>query len=76
MKIKVKVFPRAKEQRVLSVNDQEFKVWLTAPPEKNKANAELIKIIAKYFAISRSHVRIIQGLKSWQKVLLIENHVE
>jgi len=47
-----------------------YKVKLTVVPEKGKANMQLIKILAKYFKVSKSSISIISGLTS--KIKLIE----
>lgn len=46
-------------------------VWVIsvkAPPEKNRANAEIIKELSKVYGV----VRILSGLKSSRKRILLE----
>ncbi len=65
MKIKVKVKPHSGEQSV--VNDGNmYVVKLKSPPEDNKANIELLKVLKKYF---KKEVRIISGFTSRNKVV-------
>lgn len=45
---------------------------LKASPEKNKANIELIRLLAKHFKISSSQIKILRGLTSKEKTIEIE----
>lgn len=70
MEIKVKVITRAKENKIKKEKDL-FKVYLTAVPEKNKANKSLIKLLANYYNLSPSQFKIKQGLKASYKIIEI-----
>lgn len=72
MKISVKVKTKAKEERLEKIGDGIFAVWVKEPAEKGKANAAVIKVIAKHFKVPQSKVRIAVGLASRQKVVIIE----
>ncbi|MCD6578978.1 DUF167 domain-containing protein [bacterium] len=74
MKIKVKVIPRAKINKIENLDDKSYRVHLTSPPLDGKANALLIKLLSKYFHISKSKVTIISGEKSRNKT--VEVNVE
>lgn len=45
--------------------------YLKSPPRDNKANLELIKLLAKHFKVSSSQVKIIRGFTSREKVIEI-----
>ena len=45
--------------------------FLTSRAEENKANIELIKLLAKYFNTEQKNVLIIRGRKSRKKVIEI-----
>ncbi|MGB9675107.1 MAG: DUF167 domain-containing protein [Candidatus Nanoarchaeia archaeon] len=51
--------------------ESENLVYVKAAAEKNKANIELIKTLAKYYKVSSSQVRIIKGLCSREKIIEI-----
>ncbi len=70
MRIKVKVFPNKKEEKVIE-RDGIYLVYLTERPVKGKANKELINVISRYFKVSKSKIRIIKGLKSKEKTIEI-----
>ncbi len=68
MKIFVKVKPRAKEEKVEKVEDTHFIISVKEPPEKGKANQAVIKVLAEYFNVKKSDIKIVSGLTSHQKL--------
>lgn len=52
--------------------DVRLKVGVTAVPENGKANAALIKFLAKKLKLPKSAVRLIGGDTSRQKLLFLE----
>ena len=71
MKITVKVIPNAKQAEVLEESENNFRVKVDAPPKEGKANKRLIEILAQYFGVSKSKVKIVKGQKSRQKIVEI-----
>jgi len=55
----------------VQVEGDKILVGLTSRPKKGKANAELIKKLAKHFNVPSSHVSIISGMKSRRKIVEI-----
>ncbi len=55
----------------LLVKGNSIIIGVKSRPEKNKANLEIIKRIAKHFKVPHQNVRIIKGLKSRKKMLEI-----
>ena len=53
----------------VKVEGKRVLVGLTSKPVKGKANAELIKKLAKHFKVPSSHVKIVSGLKSRDKIV-------
>ncbi|MGD8933036.1 MAG: DUF167 family protein, partial [Chromatiales bacterium] len=51
----------------------EFKVTITAPPVDGKANAHLIRFLAKQFELPRSHIKIEAGETSRCKRLRLKS---
>ena len=70
-KIFVRVKPRAKEEKVEKIDEVNFKVQVTQPPEKGKANIAVVKALADYFNVSPSNVQIISGFSSKLKIIEI-----
>lgn len=54
------------------ISEGEYKVKLTAPPVDGEANEMLIKILAKYFDVSKSSVQIIGGKSAKIKIIEIK----
>ncbi|MFZ5363951.1 MAG: DUF167 domain-containing protein [Patescibacteria group bacterium] len=71
MKIFVKAKPKAGEDLVDRVDENNFIVSVTAPPVKGLANQAIIKIVAEYFKVAPSRVKIVSGFTSRQKILEI-----
>lgn len=70
MKIVVRVKPNAREAKIEKAADI-FIVYVPAPPQDNKANKAVIKLLAEYFQTAPSHIRILRGAKSKQKLIEI-----
>jgi len=56
----------------VQVEGNKITVGIHSRPEKGKANTELVKKLAKYFDVSSSQVRIIAGLRSRKKIVMID----
>ena len=54
------------------VDQNKIIIGIRSPPEKGKANLELIKKLEKSFYISSSQIRIISGFKSKKKIVDIQ----
>ncbi|MCD6454604.1 MAG: DUF167 domain-containing protein [Candidatus Aminicenantes bacterium] len=72
MKIRVKVHPRAKKEKVIEGEDL-WEIWVNEPPEGGKANKRVIELLAKKLGISKSRIEIITGHKSRQKILEVKD---
>ncbi|RKY64247.1 MAG: YggU family protein [Candidatus Latescibacterota bacterium] len=73
MRIRVRVKPRAKEERIEGLSpDGTLVVRVAAPPERGKANERLVRILAEAFGVARSEVRVVAGHKSRDKVVEVE----
>ncbi|NQU18271.1 MAG: DUF167 domain-containing protein [Candidatus Saganbacteria bacterium] len=68
MKLNIRVITKAKHQKIVK-EEGRLKVYLTVPPIDGKANKALIKLLAEYFGVKKSRVRIIKGLKSRDKII-------
>ena len=72
MKIQVKVTPRSSCNKVEKIDDKHYKVRVTTVPEKGKANFQVIKLLSKYFNISKSQIEVIHGKATLNKIVEIE----
>lgn len=73
MIIEVKVIPKSSKIELVQLNEKSFKIKLTEPPEKGKANQQCIEILAKYFKVRKQDVTIIQGSTSRNKKVMIND---
>jgi uncharacterized protein (TIGR00251 family) len=52
--------------------DGRLKINLTAPPVEGKANAALIKFLAKFLGLKKSQIEITSGQSSRQKTVRLQ----
>lgn len=69
----VRVVPRASKSEIVGEHDNALKVRIASPPVDGAANAELIKLLAKTFDVSKSQVEIVSGQISKTKQIKIAN---
>jgi uncharacterized protein (TIGR00251 family) len=62
--IKVRVRPRSGKREVAVAESGDLIVSVLSPPEKGKANRELIELLAEHFGLPASGVRIVRGGQS------------
>ena len=67
VKIKVHAKPRASRDAIGGEYNGALEVSVTAPPAEGKANAAIIKLLAKKLGVSKSSVEIIGGQSSREK---------
>jgi len=72
MLIKVKAKPRSKKEGVKEISKNYFEVRVNQPPEKGRANERIVELLAEYFDIPKSKVRLVKGETSKEKVFEIE----
>jgi len=73
MQKRVKVKPNCQQQKIEELADGSLIVHLKSPPVDGKANEELIKLLAKKFAVPKSSISIKSGTTSRQKLIEIDN---
>jgi len=68
-----RVVPRASKSEIVGELDGALKIRIASPPVDGAANAELIKLLAKTFEVSKSDVEITSGQSSKTKQIKITN---
>ncbi len=68
----VKVQPRSKSPGVEAEGDGTYRVRVLAPPEKGRANREVIERLADHMDIPPSRLKIVRGGTSSRKTIRIE----
>ena len=69
--LRVRVQPKASRDEISGLQGDALKVRITAPPVDGKANAHLIKFLAKQFGVAKSSITLISGESGRDKRLRI-----
>lgn len=69
VKLEVEVSPRSRRPGVAGKNGKTIKVKVAAAPVDGQANAELIKILAKFFGVPKTAVQIKLGTGGKRKLI-------
>lgn len=69
MIIKVRVIPRARQNKITVDTDGTVRVHTVAVPSDGQANDAIIKMLAKYYKIPKTSINIIRGQTSRDKVI-------
>jgi uncharacterized protein len=69
--LQVKVRPGASRTEIVRTQADSVVIALNAPPEKGKANQELVRMIAGMASVSRSAVSIVRGSAARHKLVTI-----
>ena len=59
------------EQNNNKGNREIVKIDISSPPDRGRANQELIRFLAEEFAVSEKNVKIVSGLNSRVKIVKI-----
>jgi uncharacterized protein (TIGR00251 family) len=70
-RIRLRVKPGGREDRVLGELGGALKVEVTAPPERGKANAAVVRLVSAQLGVGRSQVTVVSGAGSQNKVVEI-----
>lgn len=73
MRIYVKIHPKTSQNRVVKNSENEYEVWVTAPPVDGAANEMLQKVLADYFGVAKSCVSIVGGKTAKTKIIDVTN---
>lgn len=75
--ISVKLTPKASSDRVgeirkLPDGEEQLTAYVTAAPDRGKANEALLRLLATYFGLAASRLKIVRGHASRNKLIEIE----
>ncbi len=70
MIINLKVKTSSEKQEIKKISSNNYLISLKNPPQDNKANLELLKLLKKHF---KKNIKIIKGLKSKNKIIEIKD---
>lgn len=73
MKIPATIKPNSRHREEVVVgSDGTYIIYTKAPAIEGRANAAVIKLLAKYFGVPQSGVRLVRGARAKRKVFLID----
>jgi len=73
MLIKVKIFADSENDEIVKKKDDEFEVRVKEKAEEGRANRAVIKVLANYFKIDESRIKLTKGFKERNKIFEIKN---
>jgi hypothetical protein len=73
MYIHVSVIPCSKKREIIELDKNHLKVKVLSPPEKNRANNELVSLLAEYYKLKKSAIKITKGVHSRNKLVSVSS---
>lgn len=70
-RLQLRVTPNARRNELTGYREGVLQVKVAAPPERGKANMELIKHLSGVLGVSKSSLRLLQGHTSRNKVIAV-----
>lgn len=70
-RINLRVIPRAKQNKIAADADGTLRVHITAAPVDGAANEAVIKLLAEYFDLPKSQIKIVRGGAARDKIIEI-----
>ncbi len=71
--LEIQAQPRARRNGLTGVHAGRLRVQVTQAPEKGKANAALLKVLAKELALKRSQLELVAGETASHKRILVRD---
>ena len=72
MRISVKVTPGASRNEIAGYSGNAWRIRIAAPPDKGKANKELLEFLSERLDIKKDKLSIVRGYTSHSKLISIE----
>lgn len=71
-RVAVRVSPGAKRSEIVGRHGDAWKVRVTAPPERGRANAALVELVAASLGVPAARVTLLAGAAGKDKVIGVE----
>ena len=71
-RLEITVHPRSKRNELSAAEDGKIRIYVTAAPERGKANEAAISLLADRLGVAKTYIRILRGHRTRTKTLLIE----
>ena len=69
----IRVQPKSSKDQVVGYREGVLQLRVTAPPDKGRANAAVLSMLAQALGVAKSRVRIVRGQTSRNKVVTVES---
>jgi uncharacterized protein (TIGR00251 family) len=63
-RISVQVKTQARKENIVKISQQEYQLSVHAAPVAGKANQEVVELLARYFSVPKSSVKLLGGQSS------------
>lgn len=71
MIVKVMVKPKSSNPRIEDFGGNNLLIYVSAEPENNEANLEVISLLSKHYGVSWKNIKIKSGLTNKNKLIEI-----
>jgi len=68
-RINIKVITRAKKEELQKLSEDSYRIKVSSPPKKGKANKRIIEILAKELGVKKRGIKIISGETTNRKII-------
>ncbi len=72
IRIPIKVQPNAGINQVVGLSNGIWRIKVAAPPDKGKANKELVEFLSEVLGLRKDQIAIIKGHTSHNKLVSVE----
>lgn len=59
--IRVKVHPKSRQEKVITLGADDLEVWTHAAPDKGAANDAVARLLARHLGVAVGTVRLVRG---------------
>ena len=73
LRLRVRVLPGARRSEVVGRLGDAWKVRVAAPPERGRANGELVSLLARTLHVPRASVRVARGHTTGEKLVEVQD---
>jgi uncharacterized protein len=71
-RISIKVIPNAGRNEILGLQNDVWRIKVAAPPDKGKANKELISFLSGILGLKKDDLSILRGHTSHSKLIQVD----
>lgn len=71
-RLRVRVLARAAREEIVGLHGDAWKVAVTEPPERGRANAAVVRLLAGACGVAAADVRVVAGRAARDKVIEVQ----